>query len=91
MHERKPVVHYLRTRGSGILLSDDHLARSEARTMRVRATSTVALLSKIIRSGNASLTVAEVDDYLDKLRNNDRMQITLSASDLQNGRLGSWL
>lgn len=59
--------------------------------MQVRATSTVALLSKIIRSGNASLTVAEVDDYLDKLRNNDRMQITLSASDLQNGRLGSWL
>jgi predicted nucleic acid-binding protein len=69
----------LRSQGHSRFLTDDHDARFEARQAGVNATSSVGILSGLIRIGEKhdALVEAVIDGYLDALRQHGRMHVGL--------------
>jgi hypothetical protein len=77
--------------GQGRLISDDHAARSEARRVGVRASSTIGILAKLLALPNSPVSAQDVDTYLDLLRQYGRLRTPLTSSDLLASNLGAWV
>lgn len=82
-------ISHLLHRGDGYLVSDDHSARSEARSRGVRAISSVGIVDKVLASG-LHISNAEADQYFNRLRSANRMNINLTASTLRGGNMMGW-
>jgi predicted nucleic acid-binding protein len=82
-------IHLLALAGAGRLISDDHGARAIARNQyRVRASSTVGVLTELLARGQVTPETADL--YLDTLRTHRRMGVTLTSRDLLSRNLGPW-
>jgi hypothetical protein len=80
----------LKSLGSGRLISDDHAARAESRRRGVRASSTVGVISQLLRVAESGVDTTMADSYLKTLRTRERMHIHLTPTDLVKGDLGPW-
>ena len=80
----------LKSLGSGRLISDDHAARAESRRRGVKASSTVGVISHLLRVAESGVDTTMADSYLQTLRTRERMHIHLTPTDLVKGDLGPW-
>lgn len=76
--------------GQGRLISDDHAARSEARRVGVRASSTIGIFAKLLALPSSPISTQDVDTYLNLLRQHKRLHMSLTSSDLLASNLGAW-